>query len=101
MSAVTGSQVEHVDLDDHDDDDDRPWYRSPSVLIPIASGVAFAAGLVCEWTGAETAGLVLFWIGLLLGAYTFVPGALRMTAELLEQRHAEIPRDRDVVLYCS
>ena len=77
MSAVTGSQVEHVDLDDHDDDDDRPWYRSPSVLIPIASGVAFAAGLVCEWTGAETAGLVLFWIGLLLGAYTFVPGALR------------------------
>ena len=77
MSAVTGSQVEHVDLDDHDDDDDRPWYRSPSVLIPIASGVAFAAGLVCEWTGAETASLVLFWIGLLLGAYTFVPGALR------------------------
>ena len=76
MSAVTGSQAEHVDLDD-DDDDHRPWYRSPSVLIPIASGVAFAAGLVCEWTGAETAGLVLFWIGLLLGAYTFVPGALR------------------------
>lgn len=31
----------------------------------------------------------------------FVPGALRMTAELLEQRPAEIPRDRDVVLYCS
>ena len=78
MSAVTGSQVEHVDLDDDDDDDDdRPWYRSPSVLIPIAAGVAFGAGLVCEWTGAETAGLVLFWIGLLLGAYTFVPGALR------------------------
>ena len=77
MSAVTGSQVEHVDLDDDDDDDDRPWYRSASVLIPIASGVAFVAGLVCEWTGAETAGLVLFWIGLLLGAYTFVPGALR------------------------
>ncbi|OJX75234.1 cation-translocating P-type ATPase [Leifsonia sp. 71-9] len=75
MSAVKGSQLEHVDLDD--DDDDRPWYRSPSVLIPIASGVAFVAGLVCEWTGAQTAGLVLFWIGLLLGAYTFVPGALR------------------------
>jgi len=75
MSAVTGSQVEHVELDD--DDDDRPWYRSPSVLVPVASGVAFVAGVVCEWTGAETAGLVLFWIGLLLGAYTFVPGALR------------------------
>ncbi len=78
MRAVTGPQVEHVDLDDHDDDDDdQPWYRSPSVLIPIASGVASAAGLAFEWAGAETAGLVLFWIGLLLGAYTFVPGALR------------------------
>src|SRR3546814_16629497 len=77
MSAVTGSQVEHIDLDDDDDDDDRPWYRSPSVLIPIASDVAFAAGLVCEWTGAETAGLVSFWIGLLLCAYPFVLGALR------------------------
>ncbi|WP_318152887.1 heavy metal translocating P-type ATPase [Microbacterium helvum] len=76
MSAVTGSQVEHVDIEG-DDDDNRPWYRSPSVLIPIASGVAFVAGLVCDWTGAESAGLVLFWIGLLLGAYTFVPGALR------------------------
>ncbi|WP_031207764.1 heavy metal translocating P-type ATPase [Microbacterium maritypicum] len=76
MSMVTGSQVEHVDLDD-DDDDDRPWYRSPSVLIPIGSGVAVAAGLVCEWSGAELAGLVLFWIGLLLGASTFAPGALR------------------------
>lgn len=75
MSAVSGSQVEHVDLDD--DDDDRPWYRSPSVLIPIGSGIAFVAGLMCEWTGAELAGLVLFWIGLLLGASTFVPGALR------------------------
>lgn len=76
MSTVTNSQVEHPDFDD-DDDDDRPWYRSPSVLIPIASGIAFAAGLVCDLTGAKTTGLVMFWIGLLLGAYTFVPGALR------------------------
>ncbi|PJJ55458.1 cation-transporting ATPase G [Compostimonas suwonensis] len=74
MSTMTGSQV--AQLDD-DDDDDRPWWRSPSVLIPIGSGVAFAAGLVCEWTGADLAALVLFWIGLLLGASTFVPGALR------------------------
>jgi cation-transporting P-type ATPase G len=74
VSTMTGSQV--AQLDD-DDDDDRPWWRSPSVLIPIGSGVAFAAGLVCEWTGADLAALVLFWIGLLLGASTFVPGALR------------------------
>jgi membrane protein DedA with SNARE-associated domain len=30
-----------------------------------------------------------------------VPGALRLTAEEIESRHVEIPRDRDVVLYCT
>ena len=30
-----------------------------------------------------------------------IPGALRMSMEELEQRHQEIPRDRDIVLYCS
>lgn len=30
-----------------------------------------------------------------------IPGALRMTAEELEQRHQEIPRDRDVILFCA
>lgn len=30
-----------------------------------------------------------------------IPGALRIAMEEIEQRHGEIPRDRDVVLYCS
>jgi membrane protein DedA with SNARE-associated domain len=30
-----------------------------------------------------------------------IPGALRIGMEEIEERHAEIPRDRDVVLYCS
>jgi membrane protein DedA with SNARE-associated domain len=30
-----------------------------------------------------------------------VPGALRLTTEEIEHRHVEIPRDRDVVLYCT
>ena len=30
-----------------------------------------------------------------------IPGALRMSPEDLDQRYSEIPRDRDVVLYCS
>jgi membrane protein DedA with SNARE-associated domain len=29
------------------------------------------------------------------------PGALRMTVEELASRHAEIPRDREIVLYCT
>lgn len=57
------------------------WWRDWHVLVPIASGVFFLTGLVLEWsTHGESAAivvLVLFWIGLLLGAFTFVPGALR------------------------
>ena len=30
-----------------------------------------------------------------------IPGALRIAMEEIEERHREIPRDRDVVLYCS
>jgi membrane protein DedA with SNARE-associated domain len=30
-----------------------------------------------------------------------IPGALRISAEDLEQRHQKIPRDREVVVYCS
>ena len=30
-----------------------------------------------------------------------IPGALRIAAEELERRHADIPRDREVVVYCS
>lgn len=30
-----------------------------------------------------------------------IPGALRMAVEEVERRHHEIPRDRDVVLYCT
>jgi hypothetical protein len=30
-----------------------------------------------------------------------IPGALRMAMEEIEERHGEVPRDRDVVLYCS
>lgn len=73
MTTITGMQVDRIDLDD----DERPWWKDRSVLIPIFSGVAFLAGLTCEWSGAEIPALVLFWTGLLLGAATFVPGALR------------------------
>lgn len=30
-----------------------------------------------------------------------IPGALRISAEELEQRHQDIPRDRDVILFCA
>jgi len=30
-----------------------------------------------------------------------IPGALWITAEEIDRRHAEVPRDREIVLYCS
>ena len=76
MSAVTGPPVDEVDLDD-DDGHGGPWWRDREVLVPVFSGIAFLAGLICEWSGAEIPALVLFWVGLLLGASTFTPGAIR------------------------
>ncbi|MFB9075415.1 heavy metal translocating P-type ATPase [Citricoccus parietis] len=55
----------------------RPWWRDAAILLPVLSGVAFLTGLVLEWSGAGVAATVVFWVGLLLGAWTFVPGALR------------------------
>jgi hypothetical protein len=37
-----------------------------------------------------------------VGAVPFtIPGSLRIAPEELERRHQEIPRDRDIILYCS
>ncbi|GAA3514204.1 cation-translocating P-type ATPase [Corynebacterium pilbarense] len=47
------------------------------MLLPIFSGVALCIGLTLGWSGLETPATVLFWVGLLLGAYTFAPGAIR------------------------
>ncbi|GEC10902.1 heavy metal-translocating P-type ATPase Cd/Co/Hg/Pb/Zn-transporting [Glutamicibacter nicotianae] len=56
---------------------ERPWWRDRGIMVPVLSGVALGTGLVLEWTGAEVPALVAFWIGLLLGASTFTPGAIR------------------------
>ncbi|MBB1496320.1 cation-translocating P-type ATPase [Propioniciclava sp. MC1595] len=60
---------------------EQPWWRDRAVVLPILSGVFLAAGLLVEWLAgtpaARIVALVLFWLGLLAGASTFVPGALR------------------------
>lgn len=56
---------------------DRPWWKDPELLLPIFSGVALCTGLALDWSGLETPATVVFWVGLLLGAYTFAPGAIQ------------------------
>lgn len=47
------------------------------MLLPIFSGVALCIGLALGWSDLEAPATVLYWVGLLLGAYTFAPGAIR------------------------
>ena len=58
------------------DELDRPWWKDPELLLPIFSGVALITGLALDWSDLTPA-TVLYWVGLLLGAYTFAPGAIR------------------------
>ena len=59
------------------DELDQPWWKDPELLLPIFSGVALITGLALDWSDLETPATVLYWVGLLLGAYTFAPGAIR------------------------
>ncbi len=56
----------------------RPaWWRDPALLPSASSGVLLLLGYIGEWTGLGASGLILQWLALLAGAYTFVPGAMR------------------------
>ena len=55
MRATTHTPVEELETDD---EHETPWWADRAVLIPIASGVAFVAGLACEWSGAQSAASV-------------------------------------------
>ncbi|MTE24619.1 cation-translocating P-type ATPase [Microbacterium sp. ZXX196] len=82
MSAACGCEHDVPSAVEELEDVERPWWRDPAILVPIASGIFFVSGLLTGWmTGdsvaAEITVLVLFWSGLLLGAWTFVPGAVR------------------------
>ncbi|MEV8220731.1 cation-translocating P-type ATPase [Microbacterium sp. NPDC077391] len=54
-----------------------PWWRDPALLPSAIAGVTLLAGYLFEWSGVPVPALVLQWIALLAGAYTFVPGAIR------------------------
>ncbi|MGO1192701.1 MAG: heavy metal translocating P-type ATPase [Nesterenkonia sp.] len=58
------------------DETRAPWWLDRALLIPILSGAAFLTALILGWSAAETMALIMFWIGLALGASTFMPGAL-------------------------
>ena len=78
MSAACGCEHESAaPAGEEHEEAERPWWRDRGIMVPVLSGVAFLVGLILEWSGLEIPALVLFWAGLLLGASTFTPGAIR------------------------
>jgi len=70
-----------TDQDHHEAAEVRPpWWRDPALLPSLISGVFLLAGYGFEWAGQGVVALVLQVIGLVAGAYTFVPGAVRRLA---------------------
>ena len=54
-----------------------PWWRDVALLPSAVSGLFLVAGYVLDWSGLGIAALVVQWLALLAGAWTFVPGAVR------------------------
>ncbi len=79
MSAACGCEHDELEttISEEAEEAEHPWWRDRGIMVPVFSGIAFLTGLVLEWSGMEIPALVLFWIGLLLGASTFTPGAIR------------------------
>ena len=81
MSSACGCEAPVTAGVEADEEVEIPWWRDRAVLLPVLSGVFLVAGFLVEWLveapAAGTIALVLFWVGLLAGASTFVPGALR------------------------
>ena len=57
-----------------------PWWRDVSLLPSVISGVFLVGGYCLDWWGSPFPAVVLHWVALLTGAYTFVPGAIRRLA---------------------
>ena len=54
-----------------------PWWRDRALALPVTSGVLLVAGLIMEWTGLDVPAIVSLSLGLLAGAWTFVPNTLK------------------------
>ncbi|GAB3815615.1 cation-translocating P-type ATPase [Tessaracoccus terricola] len=53
------------------------WWQVRDIQFGLVSGAFLLAGFVSGWLGWETAALVLSVVALIVGAWTFVPGALK------------------------
>ncbi|WP_454941194.1 heavy metal translocating P-type ATPase [Corynebacterium matruchotii] len=54
-----------------------PWWKDAELMFPITAGVFCITGFVLDHTISPTAALACYWVALIAGGWTFIPGSLR------------------------
>lgn len=54
-----------------------PWWKDTELMFPITAGVFCITGFILDHTVSPTAALVCYWVALIAGGWTFIPGSLR------------------------
>ena len=54
-----------------------PWWKDAELMFPITAGVFCITGFVLDHTISPTAAFVCYWVALIAGGWTFIPGSLR------------------------
>lgn len=54
-----------------------PWWKDAELMFPITAGVFCITGFVLDHTISSTAALACYWVALIAGGWTFIPGSLR------------------------
>ena len=54
-----------------------PWWKDTELMFPITAGVFCITGFILDHTVSPTAALVCYWVALIAGGRTFIPGSLR------------------------
>lgn len=54
-----------------------PWWKDTELMFPITAGMFCITGFVLDHTVSPTAALACYWVALIAGGWTFIPGSLR------------------------
>lgn len=54
-----------------------PWWKDAELMFPITAGVFCITAFILDHTVSSTAALACYWVALIAGGWTFIPGSLR------------------------
>ena len=54
-----------------------PWWKGTELMFPITAGVFCITAFILDHTVSPTAALACYWVALIAGGWTFIPGSLR------------------------